>query len=169
MIRMGALKARKIPPARIYEQEEKGERTPVTYSNLRQFQKGVKRRRRAQFLAETVPAMPNMDSLLSLTHFVNTACTGLVGYRKIPAAQVRNTAHIRNLSTVLASDGSAAEAAGAGAEDEPLAPAAALPTPVCRCCRSGSRSWAMARRRESGRARENLGGKARTSLCVLWG
>jgi hypothetical protein len=44
-----------------------------------------------------------------------------------------------------------------------------LPTPVCRCCRSGSRSWAMARRRESGRARENLGGKARTSLCVLWG
>jgi hypothetical protein len=29
MIRIGALKVRKIPPARIYEQEEKGERIPV--------------------------------------------------------------------------------------------------------------------------------------------
>lgn len=69
---------------------------------------------------------------------------------------MRNTAHIRNLSTVLASDGSAA-AAGAEAEAEDLAPGA-LPTPVCGCCRSGSRSWAMARRRrESGSARESWG------------
>jgi hypothetical protein len=76
-----------------------------------------------------------MESLTSPMHILNTACPGLVGKRKIPAAQVRNTAHIKNLRTVLARDGSAPT------DEEPLA--AAL-QPFCRR-RSGSRSWVMAR------------------------
>jgi hypothetical protein len=92
-----------------------------------------------------------VESVVRLTHFMNTVCTGLIGKKKIPAAQVRNTAHMRNLSTVLASDGSGAAAAPP-------------PPPLC-FRRSGSRSWAMARRRqkkeeqEEGKveARENQG------------
>jgi hypothetical protein len=68
---------------------------------------------------------------------------------------VRNTAHIRNLSTVLASDGSGA---AAGAEDEPLAPAAWR-------CRSGSRSWAMAR----GRPEEEEGKMEGWRRERIWG
>jgi hypothetical protein len=75
-------------------------------------------------LNSCVPVMPSRKSVTSPMHILNNACPGLVGRRKIPVAQVRNTAHIKNLSTVLGRDGSAPT------DEEPLA-AVLQPTDGC--------------------------------------
>ena len=73
IIRMGALKVRKMLPART-RNRKMGKDQSLTFPC---FHIG-KGRRRVRFLDESVPAMP-VESLVSPTHFLNTACAGLVG------------------------------------------------------------------------------------------
>ena len=74
MIRMGALKVRKMAPARI-RNKKMGKDRSLTFPYFH-IKDG---RRRVRFPDESVPAMPNVESLVSPTHFLNTACAGLVG------------------------------------------------------------------------------------------